>query len=534
MARTSKNTARADAESIWKTALYIRLSREDGDKEESDSIGNQRQMLMSYVSENPEFKLYDIYVDDGFTGTNFNRPDFKRMIADMEQKNINCIIVKDLSRFGRDYIGVGNYQENIFPRYDIRFIALNDRIDTYLCKDDSQSILVPFTNIINEQYARDISRKVRSALDTKRKSGEFIGAFASYGYCKDPDDHNKLVIDPEAAENVRNIFHWFIGGMPKLSIAYKLNELGIACPSEYKKQKGMKYVNSNCLKSTNYWTHTSIHRILKNEIYIGNMVQHTQSKKSFKIKQNVRLDKSDWIIVKGTHEPIIDTQTWEIAQRLLNTDIKKSQYTGKIHLFAGLIKCGDCGRAMKKRVNHGGKYEYYICGTYQAYGKAHCTSHSIRTDELTEMVLGEIKAQIAKYVDYEKLQNELHARQSVQEAQRENEQALAELTKKLEKVTKLKQGLYEDLKSGVLSKDEYFCFKNQYEKDMERFRHSIALFSGRMNDINTNGELRKSAELVLKYKDIQVLTREMLVSLVKSVTIYSDKTITIHFNFKPI
>ena len=532
MSRTSRNSESNAAGRIWNTALYIRLSREDGDKEESDSIGNQRDMLLSYISEHPELKLFDVYVDDGFTGTNFNRPEFQRMIKDMKLRKFDCIIVKDLSRFGRDYIGVGNYQENVFPRSNIRFIALNDRIDTGLPSEESQSILVPFTNIINEQYARDISKKVRSALDTKRKRGEFIGAFASYGYRKDPNDHNRLLVDEEAAENVRKIFRWFLEGMPKLSIALKLNASGVPCPSEYKKQKGMNYHNATRLESTTYWTHTSIHRILKNEIYIGNMVQHTQTSRSFKIKQNIQLKKTDWIIVKGTHEPIIDIQTWETAQRLLQTDIKRSQYTGSVHLFAGVIRCSDCGRAMKKRLNAGGGHEYYICGTYQAYGKTRCSCHSIRTDVLTKMVYEELKAQIGKYADFEKLKAELVTERTAFNRD-EIVKRQAGLIKKSERIQKLRRGLYEDYKSKMISGDEYASFKSQYNSELEKIEHAAAAVHEKIKGLDMEREQEKIEKAVLRYTESGELSREMLVSLVQSVMIHEDRSITIHFTFGP-
>lgn len=532
MARTKKDAAKA--RKTWKTALYIRLSREDGDKEESDSIVTQRNMLTDYISHYPEFELYDIYIDDGYTGTNFKRPDFQRMIDDMKAGNINCIIVKDLSRFGRDYIGVGEYQEKIFPEYDVRFIALSEHIDTHLRQGDNESIIIPFTNIINEQYARDISRKVRSALDTKRRKGEFIGAFACYGYKKDPENKNHLIVDEEAADNVRNIFKWFIGGMSKQSIALRLNEMGIPCPSEYKRLKGLKYVNSRRLKSTTYWTHTSVHRILSSEVYIGNMVQHTQATKSFKVKKNVQLDKSEWIVVKNTHEPIIDMETWNTAQRLLNESTRKSPFTGEIHLFAGLIKCADCGRAMKKRISHSGKYEYYVCGTYMAYGKARCLSHSIRKDELTEIVLNEINSQIEKYMDFEKLRDDIVRLEKIKAQTAAKNRLLNDLSAKFEKIKGLRLGLYEDYKSGFITREEYFDFKKRYDDDIEKLSAQIGNITKAIENINSVDELKQSEELILKYEHIETLTRDIVVSLIKSIIVHADKTITINFTFIPM
>lgn len=300
--------------------------------------------------------------------------------------------------------------------------------------------------------------------------------------------------------------------MPKQSIALRLNEMGIPCPSEYKRLKGLKYVNSRRLKSTTYWTHTSVHRILNSEVYIGNMVQHTQTTKSFKVKKNVQLDKSEWIVVKNTHEPIIDMETWNTAQRLLNESTRKSPFTGEIHLFAGLIKCADCGRAMKKRISHNGKYEYYVCGTYMAYGKARCSSHSIRKDELTEIVLNEINSQIEKYMNFKKLRDNKAYSAKINAQTAANSRLLNNLSAKLEKVKGLKLGLYEDFKNGIISREEYFDFKKKYDNDIEKLSAQIGHLTKAIENINSGDELKRSEELILKYKHIETLTRDIVVS----------------------
>ena len=335
---------------LFNVAVYIRLSREDGDKEESDSVGNQRKLLTEYVHKKDELILYDVYIDDGYTGTNFNRPDFQRMIADIEAGKVNCVIVKDLSRFGRDYIDTGRYLERYFPELGVRFISITDGIDSM---KQAYDMLLPIKNIFNEQYARDISKKVQTAVKTKQKAGEFIGAFTSYGYKKSPVDKNKLVIDEYAANVVRRIFSLYIQGYGKQRIAKLLNAEGILCPAEYKRAIGLNYNNPNKLDSTTYWSYSTINSILHREMYVGNMVQGTKHQR-MRSKQK-KMDKDKWIIVENTHEPIIDKETWEKAQSLLHKRTRELDLETNKNIFAGFVKCGDCGRAMVKTTKNGKK-----------------------------------------------------------------------------------------------------------------------------------------------------------------------------------
>ena len=268
-----KKRKQSDKNKIWQAALYLRLSREDGDKEESDSVVNQKELLNQFISLEPDIVVYDVYVDDGWSGTNFERPDFIRMMQDMKEGKVNCVIVKDLSRFGRNYIDVGQYIEKIFPLLDIRFISVTDNLDSVKNPQTMNTIMVPFKNLINDEYCRDISNKVRSSLDMKRKQGKHIGSFACYGYQKDPEDHNHLVIDEEAAEVVRDIFQWYISGMSILSISQKLNAMGVPNPSCYKKIHGLKYKNRYENIGMGKWPDSSVRRILGNQMYIGNLVQ---------------------------------------------------------------------------------------------------------------------------------------------------------------------------------------------------------------------------------------------------------------------
>lgn len=247
-----------------KTALYLRLSKEDGDKEESNSIDSQRRLLLDYLDRKPELEFYDEYVDDGYSGTNYDRPAFQRMLADAEAKKITCILVKDLSRLGRNYLDTGNYIQRIFLEMDIRFIAVNDQVDTSDERQQGFDMMLPIRNIFNESYSQDISRKVQSSFKVMQKAGAFCGAHTSYGYRKNPADRHKLVIDPYAASVVRDIYDWYLSGVGQRTIAARLNEMGISCPSVYKRENGENYRNSKRLESTSYWTYATIHRILQN------------------------------------------------------------------------------------------------------------------------------------------------------------------------------------------------------------------------------------------------------------------------------
>ena len=310
----------------WKAALYIRLSREDGDKVESNSITSQREILKEYLKLHPDIELHDFYIDDGWSGTNFDRPGFIRMMEDIYSGDVNCVIVKDLSRFGRNYTDAGNYLDNIFVRLQIRFIALNNGIDTATNNMNAATrcITVGVQNVINESLAATTSVNVRGTLNVNREQGKFIGSFASYGYMKDPNDHHKLIIDPETAPVVRMIFEKFIDCCSIIGIAKDLNEMGIPNPTAYKKLKGFNYKHPAGKKLDGLWPDSSVRRILRNEMYVGNMVQGKNTTISYKIKQCRAIPKEDWIIVEGTHEAIVDRDTFDKAQSLFNQFIRKA------------------------------------------------------------------------------------------------------------------------------------------------------------------------------------------------------------------
>lgn len=520
---------------IWQAALYVRLSREDGDKEESDSVVNQKTLLQEFVSSETDIVVYDVYVDDGFSGTNFERPQFARMMNDIKDKYVDCVIVKDLSRFGRNYIDAGQYLEKIFPLMDIRFISVTDNLDSVKNPQTMNNIIVPFKNLINDEYSRDISNKIRSSLDVKRKQGKHIGSFACYGYKKDPKDHNHLVVDEEAEEIVRDIFKWYISGMSILSIARKLNGLGIPSPSAYKKQKGLCYKDRYENVGEGKWMDSSVRRILGNEMYIGNLVQGVSKIKSYKVHVAKRQPKEDWIIVENTHEAIVSREDFETVQGLLLRKTRKAPVKEEVYLFSGFVKCGDCRRSMsRKHYQHTyGEYNYLVCTTHTKIDKNACSKHTTRADKLEEIVLASIQAQIALALDMDKAVKEINANGKANKEAVRLRKMLEQAKTEAEQADAMMLDLYPDWKAGIISKDEYLGLKGRFEK-----QKSDALC--KVQDIQTKiGESEKGQDNTnqflqnfVKYKNIDKLTREVIVELIEMIYIYENNKVKIVFQYE--
>jgi site-specific DNA recombinase len=504
---------------LYNVAIYIRLSREDGDKEESNSITNQRILLTKYVNEHEDLTLFDEYCDDGFTGTNFDRPAFKQMIQDIENGFVNCVLVKDLSRFGRDYINVGNYVERYFVDNDIRFIAKNEKIDSLQASYD---MLLPIRNIFNQQYALDISQKVQSSFKVKQKEGQFIGAFPSYGFQRNSADKNKLVIDDYAADVVRRIYSLYAEGMGKIKIANILNEENILCPSEYKKQCGLNYKNSNKMQNTKYWTFSTIDRILKNQMYHGDMVQG-KTKRRMKGKARY-LSKEDWIIVKNTHPAVIDDELWNRVQRTLKRDTRNIDFNQNLSIFAGFLKCGDCGRALAKNINIG--QIHYVCSTYKNYGKVKCSSHRVNHKDLEKIILEDLNLIISSVQELKNMvdkQNEeqLIDRMSIQKI-------IDDYDVKIAKIENNKKASYRDYRDQIMTKSEYIEYKNDCD-------NKISLLLQKKENLKQNIHEEKIytpwIEKLLVSKEIKSLDKEIIDEMIDKIYVYQDRTIKIVYNF---
>ena len=352
---------------IWNTTLYLRLSRDDGDKEESNSITGQRDLLRDFLTKHPELWEYTVRVDDGWSGSTFERPNFQKMIEDVKAGRTNCIVVKDLSRFGRNYLDAGEYIEKIFPFLGVRFIAVNDNYDSLGDKKASDDLIIPFKNLINEAYCRDISVKIRSQLEIKRKSGQYLGSFAVYGYQKDPQDKNKLIVDEYAADFVRDIFAWKLEGVSPQDIADKLNQLGVLSPMEYKRSLGMKYTTTFKTNSQALWSAGTVLRVLKNPVYTGVLVQGKETTPSYKVHKRVAKPESDWSVIQNSHEAIIEKKDFDTVQKVLALDTRRGVDDSAVSLFSGMIFCGECGASMVRKVVPAGgrKYYYYICSAHK-------------------------------------------------------------------------------------------------------------------------------------------------------------------------
>ncbi|MFI3254805.1 MAG: recombinase family protein [Eubacteriales bacterium] len=533
MARKSKFSEETkESRKLWRPALYIRLSREDGDKEESDSVVNQQTLLLDFLSQQHDMTQGKIYKDDGWSGTNFQRPSFIQMMEDGKKGIIDCIIVKDLSRLGRNYIGVGEKLEQEFPLLNIRFISVNDGLDSFKNPQNMNTLVVPVKNIINDEYARDISKKVRSSLDLKRKQGNFIGSFASYGYLKDPMNKGKLIVDEEAAAVIQDIFSWFLAGNSIIGIAKKLNQLKIPNPSEYKKQQGFNYRHPSGDILDGLWPDTSVRRILKNKLYTGTMVQGKNRTKSYKLNITEQVPESEWIQVENTHEAIIAPEIFQQVQDYFSRDRRASPVTQKEYLFSGLLRCYDCKRGMNHRkiTQSYGEYHYYYCSTYKKRGQ--CTKHSIRSDKLEQAVLEALQQQIYLAVEMDEVIEAINQEGILHSQSQKLISAQKQVEKQKEKKEKMKLSLYPDWKNGDISREEFIALKGKFQDEITELEENIKILEEKLQDISkgVDGSNPFIAEFK-QYRNLQTLTRPVVTALIHMIYVKEKDGILIEFTF---
>ena len=522
---------------VWKTALYLRLSRDDGNKTESNSIASQREILKEYVKRYPDMEIYDIYVDDGYSGGNFDRPDFKRMMDDIYAGKVNCIVVKDLSRFARNHTEGGLYLDKVFVKLKVRFIAVNNQIDIGIggIKSLGEFMQVGFSNMINESQLASTSVNVRGTLNLRRQQGKFIGSFSTYGYLKDPNDKHHLIIDEETAPIVRMIFERFIAGESIIGITKDLNEMGIPNPSMYKKQKGMNYKHPTGRSNDGLWPDSSVRRILQNRMYVGDMVQGKNTTYSYKIKQCRAIPKEEWIIVEGTHEPIISHETFDNAQELFNKHIRKSPKKNSVDLFSGLVRCADCRRVMNKKTNQHsyGTYHYYRCVTARKLKKSACTNHTIRIDKLEEVVLLTIQNMVKTAVTMSELLTKINNNATRKKESGHLQNSLKTCVFEREKLVVMIADLYPDWKNGVITMDEYQVLKERLNEKLSVLDEKIAALNKSAEQIK-NG-ITEENDFVAHFKkhgNIEKLTRPLLTELIEEIFVHEGGDIEVVFKFQ--
>ncbi|CAB1240068.1 protein of unknown function [Ruminococcaceae bacterium BL-6] len=511
-------------EAGWKVAVYIRLSKEDGN-DESLSVGNQKKIALDYLEHSFEgvCRTVDFYTDDGLTGTDYDRPGFQRMLRGIEAGKIDCVVCKNLSRAFRNYADQGYFLENYFPRHGTRFITIGDpRVDSYLHPETIQNLEVPITGLMNDRFACRTSGDIRATFDTKRRNGEFIGAFAPYGYQKDPNNKNALVPDEEAARVVRRIFLWFAyAGMSKNGIARKLNEWAVPNPTEYKRRSGMKYHNPSGAGNDGLWSAGTVARILSNPVYLGHMVQGRQKVVSYKVHDKVPVPREKWFVKENTHAPVVDAETFERAQSLQQQNTRTAPSCGRLSLFSGFLRCSGCGKALsrKRAKNH----VYYFCRTYREKSRTRCTRHSIREEDLRAAVLLAIQKQ-------EELVRPFPAdiRTPRPSGGWDGGRLLALRRQAWKRVAAQIDSLYPDWKNGDLTRQEYHRLKEKLTKQAAALEQAVASLEQETEEEKEEKDADSGA--TAGARGILRLERGILAQLVSRIDV-GEGGITIRFRF---
>ncbi len=533
--RKSKNNTLNNKIKEWKIGIYCRLSSDDGDNAESDSITNQRELINYFLKKESNFKIIDYYVDDGYSGTSFNRPAFKRMVADLTNGIINTIIVKDLSRFGRNYIEVGNYLENIFPLYNVRFIAINDNIDSFKDPKSINNVVVPFKNIMNDEYARDISNKVKSVLITKSKNGEFVGGTTPYGYKKDKNNIHKLVIDKEEAKTVKLIYNKALNGDGILKICKYLNDNNVLCRKEIQRRKKYNIDLDDLEEECKYhWSKTTVSNVLTNETYIGNLVYNRTGSISYKNHKQVSKPKEEWIIVKNTHEGIVSVKDFEKVGKLIEDRKCNRKKPSQPSIFGWKIKCADCGHAMCRMEDFRGKRQCsnFYCRNYKTQSSV-CSPHKIQTANLYSMVLEIIIFQVKLVLNLEKTLNKLKKDGMAYKYEQEYSNQVKKLNNEIDKLKRLKKATYEDWKLEKICKEDFMNYSKDYDNRIQNCNNEIkALENVYVENIKN---LKKDDYWIEHYrrnKNIKTLNKDVIDELIECIYVYENENIQIKFKYQ--
>ena len=542
MARTANRGMATDLQftaqaPVWRLGKYLRLSKDDfkrgngkdREKDVSDSIENQRKILNEFEQMNAdEFEYSEEYVDDGFTGTDADRDGFQRLLNDLRTGKINCVIIKDLSRMSRDYVEAGILIDRLFVQMNVRFISLHERLDSYKEPDSVTGMVVPITNIMNDQYCYQTSKKIRQVFDNKRRNGEYIGGFACHGYIKDPNNRHRLIVDEEAAEIVKQIYSMYISGMSQTAITIYLNDHGIPSPAVYKHSKGMNY-KANLATENPIWRTRSIGNILSNRMYTGDLVQGRRRVKSYKIHTVEDVPEDEWVIVEDTHEAIIDKVTFQKVQELLRLDTRTAPQRTEVYPFSGFLKCADCGKAVVRSASKG--VVRYFCSTYKISRKT-CTMHAIKHNRLEAAVLYAIRQQVYIAVSCSETIARISKLPHKKNQSARIDDLIAGKEKELVKVIRYRQAIYEDWKDGEINQTDYRQMRDDYNRQEAAIQTVLANLKTEREKAATSVDLENPFLTAFrKHENIEELTREVMVDLIDRIKVFENGDISVKFRF---
>ena len=528
-------------EKVFKTGLYVRLSIEDvRDRKDSDSIENQTYLLKQFVEERPFLQIYSIYTDNGEKGTNFDRPEFNRLMDDVKAGRVNCIVVKDLSRFGRDYLETGNYLEKIFPFLGVRFISINDNYDSFNPENSNEGLIISLKNLLNDVYTKDISKKIISTFRERQSKGEFLGAHVPYGYSRPDDGTYKLVVDEEAALVIRQIYQWKVEGLSDTTIARRLNDMGIPSPSKYKYLKGEW---KNARYNNNIWQRQAIKAITENEVYLGHKIYGKIQASLYEGKRKSRVPRDEWTIIENDHEPIIDQETFDIVHATRLEVYKEfterleqnKHFENTENIFKDIAICGDCKCKLvrRRRIKNDELYYYFSCTTYETNSGYKCTRKHIVETDMIKAVYAAIRSQIDMVASVDDILRKVNSDASYENRKDNLANEIRKVKAQIERLTSLRSSLYDDYIEQLLTEQEYLYAKIKYEKD------EVAL-KDRLNELllqqkkydQTYSYENQWLSSFRAFRDEKELTKEMVAALIETVELYADRSIQINFKFK--
>lgn len=541
--KTSENISKSEtikkSEKTYRTAIYVRLSVEDERKIECESVENQVKLLRDYVAGEPDLDEADLYVDRGITGTKFDRPEFNRMIADMRAGKLDCIVVKDLSRLGRNYLEAGNFLESIFPIFGIRFISVTDRYDSLTSKTTEDGLIVPLKNLINEAYAKDISKKVSSSVLARQKQGKHIAGKPPYGYRKDPADPHHLIIDESARPIVVRIFEERLAGKSFDKIAAGLNDEGIPSPGQIQYKNG--YYKNDRYKGC-LWSYAAIRKILMNRCYIGDMVQGKTRKAFYKGQSKHIVPEDEYIIVEGTHDPIISRDVFDRVQKMFEETRKEAQarrdkqkpYEKPENFLEGLLVCGDCGRRLKYTTmpNKNSRIFYYTCPTSVSYGDK-CSSKSISKRKMDAAVLEAVKQELALYGDCLQSVRKINAGKESQDRHQELIAQAEQMKTEIDRISVKSGRLYEDFAEGMISEEDYLFAREEYRRKSAELEEAMnkVLLEAEHYETSYGGD-RKMSEVYEQNQGCSELSKEVVDALVKEIRYFGKGRMEIRFRYE--